>query len=322
MLIIAWRAILFSLIENQPDTQVVVRPHEIAGLGFDLLVVKSQGEGKKYLLEGFWSDPDASLDVGLAEVVQNYQLTRKHCTMVLPHSSYAHFTLNKPNIPHHEIRASLPWIAQDRLKAASFHSPVLDACLASRSLIGKEKNKMHVFAAEDSHVRRCIQSVRSAGLKVDVVTVHELAMAAFLRDWSTDALLGYIVIDSTHACSLVMVLNGDFVAYKNLPSIKLGVAVEVQKDQFTLFWSEVARHFQYYISCLEKRPATVFYITGEGAKKLNKQALFKECFQEKFAEKTALKTIDLTQVLESEGVDNSTWNMIQHDLVGGAFLYG
>ena len=313
---------MFSLKENQLGTQVVVRPHDIAGPGFDLLVVKPQGEGKKYLLEGFWSDPDVSLDVGLAEVVRAYKLSRKHCTLVLPHSSYAHFTLNKPNIPHHEIRDSLPWVAQDRLEAMSFHSPVLDACLASKSLQGKEHNKMHVFVAEDSHVRSCIDNVRSAKLKVDVVTVHELAIAAFLRDWSVDTLLGYIVVDSTHACSLVMVLNGDFVAYKNLPSINLEASPNVQQDQFTLFWSEVSRHFQHYISCLEKRPPVAFYLSGVGAANLNKHTLFKQCFREKFSNGAKLNTIDLTQVMESEGVDDAVWSMIQHDLVGGALLYG
>jgi len=50
--------------------------------------------------------------------------------------------------------------------------------------------------------------------------------------------------------------------------------------------------------------------------------LFTQCFREKFSKGAKLNTIDLTQVMESEGVDDAVWSMIQHDLVGGALLYG
>lgn len=313
---------MFSLKKSQANVHIVVRPHDIAGSGFDLLVVKSQGANKKYQLEGFWSDAESTLAVGLSDVVKSYGLTRQHCTMVLPHSAYSHFTLNKPNIPHQEIRQSLPWIAQDRLEAMSFHSPIMDACLASPVLKGKEHNKMHVFVAEDSHVRSSVENVSKAGLQVDAVTVHELAISAFLREWSENALLGYLDVQPNQSSTMVMVLHGDFVAYKNLPGINLQAAADVQQEQFSLFWSEVSRHFQHYNACLDSTPPFMFYLTGKLAKSLSANQAFKRSFREKLHQKKTFSGVDLTQVIEPAGVDDVVWELIHHDLVGGVLLHG
>jgi hypothetical protein len=67
---------------------------------------------------------------------------------------------------------------------------------------------------------------------------------------------------------------------------------------------------------------TAFYFAGEGVVNVNKSALFKQAFQEKFPKASKLKAIDLTQFIEPTGVDDAIWAMIQHDLVGGALLYG
>ena len=244
---------------------VVIRPHNINGNGFDLLVVKHlrSEEGRSLEVEDFLSDPEVSLSGALPDIVKECDLKRQHATIVLPHSSYSHFTINRPNLPSDEIRKSLYWVSQDKLDNMPYHTPLLDSCFAPDILKGREHNKMHVFVAEDSDVRKLYEDVKKVGLKVDLVTVHEIATASLLRHWSQSCVVCYIDIPLGDSPSLIIVLDGDFVAYKKLPSINKNVSVDVKRDQFVLFWAEVSRQLNYYKSNLDGEFQSKIYGYGE-----------------------------------------------------------
>ena len=313
---------MFRFGSNRDDKKVVIRPHIVDGKGFDLLVTSCDSDSGKLVIEGFWSDADSGVAEALPDLVGQYDLKRHNCALVLPHNSYSHFTLNKPSIPHAEIRQSLPWVAQERLESMSYHTPVLDACLASDLLEGKEHNKIHVFVSEESHVRSCVAGVNASGLKVDTVTVHELAATSFIGGWSQDSLVSYVVISASEAASLILVLNGQFVAYKKLPAINLAATADLQRDQFNLFWAEMARHINYYLDCLDKKYSLKFFMSGEVWQNLEKSSLFKNVFKEYFLNASSFGGVDLSSILEVEGVKSDMLEVLQHDLLGGAMMYG
>ncbi|MBT4885539.1 MAG: hypothetical protein HON55_05255 [Legionellales bacterium] len=312
---------MFCFGSNRETKKVVIRPHIIDGDGFDLLVTSCKPGSNDLVMEGFWSDADSSMADALPDLVRQYDLKRHSCAVVLPHNSYSHFTLNKPNIPHAEIRQSLPWVAQERLESMSYHTPALDSCLASELLEGKEHNKIHVFVTEESHVRSCVANVNASGLKVDMVTVHELAATSFISNWSQDALVAYVDMPSNEASSLILVLNGQFVAYKKLPTINLDATVDLQRDQFNLFWAEMARYINYYLGCLSQKYPLKFYMSGEAWQNLQQSGLFKNVFKEHFLSASYFGGVDLSDILDVKGIEPSILKVLQHDLLGGALMY-
>lgn len=304
---------------KQSTKKVILRPHNLEGEGFDLLVVDGVGE-KKLDLISFWSDSTSILESSLRSVIKEYDLKNNHATIVLPHSAYSHFTINKPNVPQEEIRDSLFWASQEKLDSLPYFSPILDSCFAPSSLKGRESNKMHVFVAEESHIRNCVNSVRKSGLKVDSVTVHEVAASSLLANWSSGVLLAYLDIPNDSSPSLILVLDGYFVAYKKLPSINTNSAVDVQRDQFSLFFAEIARQLTYFSNCVDENYSAKIYGSGENWHNLRNNNLFKSVFAERFPSQQ-LGTLDLSQVVNTEGVDSNMLRDMQHDLLGGALSY-
>lgn len=304
---------------KKDSKKVILRPHNLEGEGFDLLVVDAAADQRLELVS-FWSDPDSIMKNSLRSVVKEYGLKNNHTVVVLPHSSYSHFTMNRPNVPQEEIRDSLFWASQEKLDSLPYFSPILDSCFAPDLLKGREHNKMHVFVAEESHVRSCVDSVRKSGLKVDSVTVHEVAASALLAKWSSGVLCAYLDIPIDSSPSLILVLNGDFVAYKKLPSINTNSAVDVQRDQFSLFFGEVARQLTYFSNCLDENYTIKIYGSGENWHKLIKNSLFRSVFAQRFPNHE-LGSLDLSQIVNIDGVDSNMLRYMQHDLLGGALAY-
>lgn len=303
---------------STPQKKVVVRPHKLDGIGFDLLVASPGNEDSdnRIDVESFWSDSDATLKADLQTVVRDFGIRRQAATIVLPHSSYSHFTMNRPNVPAEEVRASLVWAAQEKLDNLPYHTPILDSCFAPELLQGREHNKMHVFVAEESHVRGCVDSIRKSGLRVNIVTVHEIAMNELLREWSKGFLLAYIDLPLNESPSLIIVLDGRFVAYKKLPSINLDCPKDVQRDQFSLFTGEVSRQVTYYQGCLENKFPLKVYGCGERWSSLRKSVLFKSVFTETYPD-IELSILDLAKIINTSEFDQNLLSKVQHDLIGG-----
>jgi hypothetical protein len=304
---------------NTDKNKVVIRPHDISGNGFDVLAAKKSSENDLIEIEGYYSDAESSLKNNLRSVVNDYGLHRRTAVIVLPHSSYSHFTINRPNMPQEEIRASLYWACQEKLDNMPYHTPILDACYAPESLGGKEHNKMHVFVAEESHIRKCVDQVKKAGLKVSIATTHELAANALLRRWSGGKLVLYLDIPDDTTPSLIISLDGDFVAYKKLPSINLHAAVDIQRDQFSLFFGEVFRQLTYFSGCVEENTPVEIFGSGQNWHNLVSNELFKNVFHEKFPNQS-IGSVPLEDVMLTEGLDQRMIADIKHDVLGGMIL--
>ena len=149
-----------------------------------------------------------------------------------------------------------------------------------------------------------------------MVTVHEIAMNELLKEWSTGSLLAYIDVPADESPSLILVLDGCFVAYKKLPSLNLDCPKDVQRDQFSLFTGEVARQVTYYQGCLESNYPVKIYGYGERWDSLRKSILFKSAFTEMFPD-ADLRVIDLEKVINTAEFDSNLLSKIQHDLIGG-----
>ena len=149
------------------------------------------------------------------------------------------------------------------------------------------------------------------------ITVHEVAASYLLAKWSSGVLLAYLDIPSDSSPSLILVLDGCFVAYKKLPSINTNSAIDVQRDQFSLFFGEVARQLSYFSNCLDENYLVKIYGSGETWHSISNNSLFRSVFSERFPSKE-LGALDLSQVVNIDGLDSNMLRDMQHDLLGGA----
>ncbi len=116
----------------------------------------------------------------LAEVlnalVATHGLKGAHCTTVMEPGSYSLHLVDAPNVEPGEMRAAIRWRVKELIDF-----PVDDAVIdvfdvPGRNLRGQGGRMIYVVVAKASDIKRRIEVIEGAGMKLEIVDIPELAL--------------------------------------------------------------------------------------------------------------------------------------------------
>lgn len=201
-------------------------------------------------------EPEEDEKTVLARLVKTHELGGYRSTSTLGLGSYSLLLVDAPDVPPAELRAAMRWRIKDLI---DFHvdDAVVDVFEVARRAGAGGSRLMYAVAARAAPVRRQIEMLRSAGLRLEVVDIPELALrnlAALLPEDVAGVALVYLapeggVITLTHQSRLYLSrLLGAPAAGRS------GGARERDQDRLDGIVIEVQRSMDYYESHFAQPP--------------------------------------------------------------------
>lgn len=109
----------------------------------------------------------------LSRYVKANKLSHLKAVAVLSPDHYSLHYMSRPNVPAAELKQAMRWQLADRL-----HYPIDEAVIETfdSPVLGEENGGLYVAAARASDVRRYIDLLEIAGLRLGVITIPEVAL--------------------------------------------------------------------------------------------------------------------------------------------------
>ena len=149
------------------------------------------------VLELYEYQPADEFDADLKRMVKTRDLDEALCISVMELGSYTLLQVEAPDVQPDELKAAIRWRIKDLI---DFHidDAVIDVFEVPDNKTSGKNRKMYVVAARAGLVRRQIDSLTGAGLRLEVIDIPEMALrniAALLPEDAYGVALVYIEND-------------------------------------------------------------------------------------------------------------------------------
>ncbi|MAD18205.1 MAG: MSHA biogenesis protein MshI [Alteromonadaceae bacterium] len=187
----------------------------------------------------------------LQEYVANNNLARTPCYIALGLNKYQHFQIDRPEVEEQEIASALKWQIKEQLTSTDEH--VFDYYDHPAVIGGKEK--VNVVAISRTHINGIIKGITRAELKLNTITIEELATSELLPT-DDDAVLT-LFQENGGQINLNIIKQGKLFfsrrlkGYENLASFSLE---EFQMGMGDTLSVEIQRSMDYFESQLRQAP--------------------------------------------------------------------
>jgi MSHA biogenesis protein MshI len=202
-------------------------------------------------------------DDPFARVLGRLPSRRSPCVSVLDPGGYRLLLVEAPDVPADELRAAVRWRVKDLI---DFHvdDAVIDVFEMPPHARGGPRRMMYAVTAKAELVKREIERVEGAGLKLDVVDIPELSLrniATLLESDQRGAALLYL---SERRSTLLLVRQGTLYLARY---IETGVATlteagELRPEIVAGLALEVRRSLDYFESHYEQTSIQQLHVSG------------------------------------------------------------
>jgi MSHA biogenesis protein MshI len=234
---------------------------------------------------------DASHDQ-FARVVGKLPNKRAPIVSVLDPTGYRLLLVEAPDVPPDELRAAVRWRVKDLI---DFHidDAVIDVFEMPPHARGGPQRMMYAVTAKAESVKREIERVESAGLKLDVVDIAELSLrniATLLESEQRGAAFLYL---SDRRSVLLLVRQGVLYLTRYIETgvATLAEAGELRTDLVAGLALEVRRSLDYFESHYEQTSIQQLHVSG--LETADREAIARELG-------LAVREIDLTTLFETD----------------------
>lgn len=186
------------------------------------------------------------------------------CNLVLGPELYTVTLLERPPVPDEELKEAVRWRLQDTLDCAPDQAAV-DVFPLPESA-SRERSMVFVVALNKDNLKRLVDRVLSAGIRVGSVDVSELALRNIACSLYPEPDCSVSLLRLTPASGVVNVSRGDelFLSRRisGIPEDLSAKAWEEFKDRLLL---QVQRSIDYYESAMSQPPcSTLLVATTQG----------------------------------------------------------
>ena len=227
----------------------------------------SAGAGRKPRLERCVYEPRGEQDP-LGRVAERLAGRRNATVSVLDPSAYRLLLVEAPDVPPEELRAAVRWRIKDLI---DFHvdDAVIDVFEMPGHARGGARRMMYAVTARAELVRREIDLVENAGLKLDVIDIPELALrnVAALAEGEERRGVAFLYLTDRRS-TLLLVRQGVLYLMRHVETGAgtLAEAGELRRELVAGLALEIRRSLDYFESHYEQTPIAQLYVSGlEGA---------------------------------------------------------
>ena len=247
--------------------------------------------GGKPRLERCVYEKDGS-DDAFVRAVDRLPSKRASTVTVLDPTGYRLLLVESPDVPADELRAAVRWRVKDLI---DYHidDAVIDVFEMPRHARGGPNRMMYAVTAKADVVKREIERIEGAGLKLDVVDIPELSLrniATLLEADQRGAALLYL---SERRSTLLLVRQGVLYLARYIETgvATLAEARELRADLVAGLALEVRRSLDYFESHYEQTSIQQLHVSGLEA--TDRETISREL-------SIGVREIDLTALLETE----------------------
>jgi MSHA biogenesis protein MshI len=265
--------------------------------------------GGKPRLDRCVFEKDGSHDP-FARVVGRLPSRRAPTVSVLDPAAYRLLLVEAPDVPADELRAAVRWRVKDLI---DFHidDAVIDVFEMPRHARGGPQRMMYAVTAKAEAVKREIDRVESAGLKLDVVDIPELSLrnvATLLESDQRGAALLYL---SERRSTLLLVRQGVLYLARHMETgvATLAEAGELRADLVAGLALEVRRSLDYFESHYEQTSIQQLHVCG--LEPADREAIARELG-------LTLREVDLTTLFETDDVLSAELQRLALPAIGAA----
>ena len=216
----------------------------------------------KPLLERCAFEKDDAPDA-FARALSRLPSRRAATVSVLDPAGYRLVPVEAPDVPADELRAAVRWRVKDLI---DFHidDAVIDVFEMPRQARGGPNRMLYAVTARADVVKREIERIESAGLKLEVVDIPELALrniATLLESEQRGAALLYL---SDRRSTLLLVRQGVLYLARYIETgvATLAEAGEIRPDLVAGLALELRRSLDYFESHYEQTSIQQLHVSG------------------------------------------------------------
>jgi len=247
--------------------------------------------GRKPRLERCVYETRAAQDP-FARVASRLSARRASTVSVLDPNGYRLLLVEAPDVPAEELRAAVRWRIKDLI---DFHmdDAVIDVFEMPRHARGGTNRMMYAVTAKADLVRREIELVEGAGMKLDVIDIPELALrniASLLETQERGAAFLYL---AERRSTLLLVRQGVLYLARHVETgtATLAEAGELKRDLRAGLALEVRRSLDYFESHYEQ--TSIPQVHASGLDDAERSQLAQEL-------SIAVRDVDLKSVLDTD----------------------
>lgn len=175
--------------------------------GVAAVTVVHSGQGKPKLEFCRFVELDQAADLGKAldSLVHDSGAARTRCTTIMPREDYQLMQVEAPDVPPAELRAAVRWRIKELI---DFH--VDDAVIDVFEIPGQRRGQarmMFAVAAHMNKVRERIELLESAGARLDIIDLEELALRNLATGLSEDG-RGVVLLRFNEDHGLITICQG------------------------------------------------------------------------------------------------------------------
>jgi MSHA biogenesis protein MshI len=249
-------------------------------------------------------------DDPFARVVGRLPSRRAPTVSVLDPAGYRLLLVEAPDVPADELRAAVRWRVKDLI---DFHidDAVIDVFEMPPHARGGPQRMMYAVTAKAEAVKREIDRVESAGLKLDVVDIPELSLrniATLLESDQRGAALLYL---SERRSTLLLVRQGVLYLARHMETgvATLAEAGALRADLVAGLALEVRRSLDYFESHYEQTSIQQLHVAG--LEPADREAIARELG-------LTVREVDLTTLFETDGVLSAELQRLALPAIGAA----
>ena len=214
------------------------------------------GDQRKPQCVGYYNTA-AHPSTSLKTTVKQHQLRGLPTFVVLPETDCHYSCVPKPDMAAADIVDVLSPIMTTQQSQQTSDAVLMAACDVPR-LLPDCVAQLHVFAAAEKKIAHYVQTTHAAGLVLESITVHVMALARFLATPTYSKLSLYVDRKSGSVPMAHLFYDGAFVAVRSLPNIVPESNATTLRDQCLLFAQACQAMIQPYENALHFQAGIYF----------------------------------------------------------------
>lgn len=254
---------MFSIFKSKQATGTVgleIRPDGLA-----LAVIRSTAANapKDALSYVFKPCKAAEREQVLSQLIEQYQLHKMACHVVLPVEQYQTYVIDKPKVEDAELGDAARWRIKDMLDY-DLDSAVSDTYTFPEDAVRGRPDQLNVVVSRQAIIQDCVNIINQSELELVSIDIADLALRNLAAKQTQEAGRSSALLYLRHGSgSMVLVKDGSLYLARHFDFSVQSLNEPSQQDSVIQHLAlEVQRSFDYFESQLGQNPPQTLTLIG------------------------------------------------------------
>lgn len=196
----------------------------------------------------------------LKNFVEQHNLKKTPCHVVLPARNYQLLLVEKPDVPDNEVRDAVKWKIRDLIQT-SIDAVAVDIFALPDDARRTGKEMVYAVVAELEPIRHIIDVVQESGLVLKVIDIEVMALRNLATIKQPERGTAVVRLRAGEADVSIFRSGNLYLSRRFQLNYGGGLLDDLPVDALAL---EIQRSFDYFERQMGQAPPTILYLCGEG----------------------------------------------------------